>query len=150
MSKVKAESKVNTKKILKSNTKVNTKTEIKSEQKIITNQNDSVDIDKLKEKYEYKPLIQTKTIYVNPEDRIMSEVMTKFELTRIIGIRAAQLENHNKPFTDVGDISDPIEMAKKEIRDKKCPLSIIRVRSYENDKIIAELWEVNEMAIPTD
>jgi DNA-directed RNA polymerase I, II, and III subunit RPABC2 len=104
----------------------------------------------INDKYKYKPLTEIKTIYVNPENRITSEVMTKFEYCQVIGIRAKQLEDYDNPFTDVGDISDPIEMAKKEIMDKKCPLSIIRVRTTNGTTTIAEKWQVNEMAIPYD
>jgi DNA-directed RNA polymerase I, II, and III subunit RPABC2 len=104
----------------------------------------------LKEKYEYKPMQQVRTVYVRPKDRITSEVMTKFEYAESVSIRAKQLEDGDQPFTDVGDLSDPIEMAKKEIADKKCPLSVVRNRTTEGDTTIAELWQVNEMAIPYD
>jgi len=102
--------------------------------------------DHTKEKYQYNPQIRTEIIYRRPEDRRTSEVMTKFELCEVISIRAKQLEKSNKVFTDVGDITDPLEMAKKEIIDKKCPLSIVRMLT---DKI-AEKWHVNELAIPSD
>lgn len=104
----------------------------------------------LKEKYEYKPLQRVKTVYVRPKDRITSEVMTKFEYAEVISIRAKHIEDGDQPFTDVGDLQDPIDMAKKEIADKKCPLSIVRNRTFEGDTTIAELWQVNEMAIPYD
>jgi DNA-directed RNA polymerase I, II, and III subunit RPABC2 len=102
--------------------------------------------DAIKEKYEYKPLLRTEIVYVLPEDRITSEVLTKFEYCEVISIRAKQIENGASSFTDVGDLTDPIEIAKKEIADKKCPLDIVRMKT---DKI-AERWHVNEMAIPFD
>jgi len=100
----------------------------------------------IKERYEYKPLLRTEIVYVLPEDRITSEVMTKFEYCEVISIRAKQIENGASSFTNIGDLTDPIEIAKKEIADKKCPLDIIRMKT---DKI-AERWHVNEMAIPYD
>ena len=99
-------------------------------------------------KYLYTPLIETKTIYVHPDARITSEVMTDFEYNHIVGIRAQQLANDLKSFTEIGDLSDPIEIAKLEIANKRCPLSIKRVRTMLNGCEIAELWEVNEMSIP--
>jgi len=99
-------------------------------------------VPELNDKYKYKPLTETKTIYVNPENRITSEVMTKFEYCQVISIRAKQLEDFDNPFTDVGDISDPIEIAKKEVMDK--------VRTTNGQTTIAEKWQVNEMAIPYD
>jgi DNA-directed RNA polymerase I, II, and III subunit RPABC2 len=97
-------------------------------------------------KYLYTPLIETRTLYVHPDDRITSEVMTDFEYNHIVGIRAQQLANELKSFTEIGDLSDPIEIAKLEIANKRCPLSIRRVRTSLPDRDIAELWDVNEMS----
>ena len=98
----------------------------------------------INDKYKYKPLTEIKTIYVNPENRITSEVMTKFEYCQVIGIRAKQLEDYDNPFTDVGDISDPIEMAKKELLDNKCPLYVKRFIGLNK----YELWSPNVMSKP--
>ena len=100
----------------------------------------------LRERYEYRPLLHTEIVFRNPKDRITSEVLTRFELCEVISIRAKQLETGRKIFTDVGNITDPLEIAKKEILDKKCPLSIVRMLT---DKV-AEKWHVNEMAVPSD
>lgn len=102
--------------------------------------------DSTKERYEYRPVLRTEIVYRKPEDRVTSEVMTKFELCEIISIRAKQLEQGKTVFTDVGDLTDPLAIAKKEIVDKKCPLSIVRMITDR----IAEKWQVNEMAIPYD
>lgn len=100
----------------------------------------------LKERYEYKPVVQTEIVFLSDENRQTSEVLTKFEVTEIISIRAKQIENGGSCFTDVQDLTDPLEMAKKELLDKKCPLDVIRSIT---DKIY-EKWHVNEMAIPSD
>ncbi len=100
----------------------------------------------VKERYEYRPVIHTEIVFKNPKDRITSEVLSRFELCEVISIRAKQLETGRKIFTEVGNITDPLEIAKKEILDKKCPLSIVRMLT---DKV-AEKWHVNEMAIPYD
>ncbi len=102
--------------------------------------------DNTKERYEYKPVVRTEIVYRRPEDRLTTETMTKFELCEVISIRAKQLEQGRVVFTDVGDLTDPIAIAKKEIIDKKCPLSIVRMIT---DKI-AEKWQVNELGIPYD
>jgi DNA-directed RNA polymerase I, II, and III subunit RPABC2 len=99
-----------------------------------------------RERFEYKPLLHTEIVFKNPKDRITSEVMTRFELCEVMSIRAKQLETGRKIFTDVGNMTDPLEIAKKEILDKRCPLSIVRMLT---DKV-AEKWHVNEMAIPYD
>ena len=103
-----------------------------------------------KERYEYKPVIRSEIIYVHPNNRITSEVMSKFELCEVRSHRAKQIESGLLPFTDIGDLTDPLAIANKEICDKKCPLDIIRVILEHNNVKIAEKWHVNELAIPSD
>lgn len=100
----------------------------------------------IKERYEYNPVLRNDIVYRKPEDRMTSEVMTRFEYCEVISHRAKQLENGGTSFTDIGELTDPIDIAKKEISDKKCPLSVVRMIT---DKI-AEKWAVNELAIPFD
>lgn len=83
-------------------------------------------------------------IIVEKNQRRTSEIMTLYEFTEVTSHRAAQIEKKSPIFVDIGDESDPIKMAEMEIRQKKCPLSIMR---FHND-IIAEVWEVNEMEMP--
>lgn len=94
-------------------------------------------------KYEFKPNLQKELFFLRPEQRITSEMITKFEICRIISIRSKQIEKDNVVFTDVTGLTDPIKMAEKEIYDRKCPLSIIR-KLNEN---VAEKWDVNEMIL---
>ena len=102
--------------------------------------------DALKERFEYRPVLEKTITYVLPEDRITSEVMTKFEYCEVISIRAKQIENGGQPFTSIGELTDPIDIAKKEIADKKCPLDIVRGITDN----LFERWHVNELAIPYD
>jgi len=97
--------------------------------------------------YEYKPLIRDEIIFIHPSNRITSEVMTKFEYTEVLSIRSKQIEKGGTCFTDSEGISDPLELARKEIIDKKCPLDIIRPLVGQK---IYEKWHVNEMVIPPD
>ena len=83
-------------------------------------------------------------IIVADEKRKTSEIITKFEFTEVVSNRAKQIENGGKIFTDIGSLSNPIEMAELEIKMKKCPLSIRRMISSN----LAEIWDVNEMIIP--
>ena len=101
---------------------------------------------KLKERYEYKPIIQQEIVFLTPENRKTSEIMTRFEFTEIISHRAKQIENGGTCFTDTEELTDPIEMAEKELRDRKCPLDIIRMIT---DKV-AESWHANELAVMHD
>lgn len=100
----------------------------------------------LKERFKYRPELEKTVTYVLPEDRITSEVMTKFEYCEIVSIRAKQIENGGKPFTSIGELTDPIDIAKKEIADKKCSLDIVRGIT----DVLFERWHANELAIPYD
>jgi DNA-directed RNA polymerase subunit K/omega len=100
----------------------------------------------IRDSLEYKPLTESTIIYLAPENRRSSELMTKFEYAKVVCDRAEQIKNGGVCFTDVDGLNDPIDMAKKEVKDKKCPLCIQRMIT---DKI-AELWYVNEMVIPMD
>jgi DNA-directed RNA polymerases I, II, and III subunit RPABC2 len=98
---------------------------------------------RLSEYYEYVPEIHKQIIFISPENRKTSEIMTKFEYTDIISQRAKQIEKGSAVFTDVGDLTDPIQIAEKELRDKRCPLDIVRmITDYT-----AERWHANEMGI---
>jgi DNA-directed RNA polymerase I, II, and III subunit RPABC2 len=98
------------------------------------------------EERKYTPPTVAEIIYFTANNRITSEVMTRYEYCEVISIRAKQLENSELCFTDPGTLTDPIAIAKKEIADKRCPLRISRCIC--DNKF--ELWDVNEMAIPVD
>lgn len=100
--------------------------------------------EKRKERYEYKPEIIKTQIIMHPANRITKAILSKFEYTEVISQRSKQIENGGRSFTDDKNLSDPIEIAKKEIADKKCPICIDRY--LPND--IIERWKVNELAIP--
>jgi DNA-directed RNA polymerase I, II, and III subunit RPABC2 len=97
--------------------------------------------------FKFKPIIHKTVTYLHPDNRITSNVMTKFDYTEITGIRARQIEKNGVCYTDVSNITDPLDKAKKEIKDKKCPLSIIRTIVPD---MLYEKWHVNEMSLPHD
>jgi len=55
-----------------------------------------------------------------------TDYLTKYEYTRILGLRAQEIAKGAQIYVDVGDIKDPIQMAEKEIREGKCPYIIER------------------------
>lgn len=81
---------------------------------------------------------------VVPEKRLTSEYMTIYEYSMIVGTRATHIASGSVIYTDPEGLSDPRDIAKKEINELKCPLSI--TRKISNDLI--EIWEVNEMIKP--
>ena len=51
---------------------------------------------------------------------------TRFEKARLIGARAIQISMGATPNVDLGDLIDPIDIAKKEYEEDKLPLDVIR------------------------
>lgn len=80
---------------------------------------------------------------VKPENRITSDYMTLYEHSKIIGTRAQHIANGAPIYTDITGLNNPLDIAKKELEERKCPLSI--VRRISKDKI--EIWSANELHI---
>ena len=81
--------------------------------------------------------------------------MTTAEYTEAVSIRATQIANGGTIYVDVGNLDNPIDIAKKEIASKKCPLVLRRVVGKEITKTAnktnkyveyVEFWRVNDMA----
>jgi DNA-directed RNA polymerase subunit K/omega len=81
---------------------------------------------------------------IKNDDKITSNILTIYEMTELIGIRATQIANGAPIFTDIEYINDPIEMAKKEIINNKCPLYVKRYIGLDK----YELWDPNVMIKP--
>lgn len=78
---------------------------------------------------------------IKSDDKITSNVLTIYEMTELIGIRATQISQGAPVFVDIEFISDPIEMAKKEIINNRCPLYVKRYIGLDR----YELWDPNIM-----
>jgi DNA-directed RNA polymerase subunit K/omega len=83
-------------------------------------------------------------IIVKSENRITSNILSIYEYIELISIRASQITNGSFVFTDVIGLSDPLEMAKKEVIDNKCPLYVKRHIGLNR----YELWSPNVMSKP--
>ncbi len=87
-------------------------------------------------------------------ERMTCDKMSYLEYIKIIALRATVLSNNtlDKPitYTDVDDIlkssshNKEVEMAIREIRDKKCPYLLKRYVG----KNMYEIWDVNELIVP--
>ena len=94
--------------------------------------------------YEYeddKPPTQ-----VSNEDRITLNRITKYELVRILGIRAKQISVGAKVLVKNIQAETPIEIAIYELQNKMTPFII--KRPLPNNTF--ELWNINEMEIDID
>ena len=70
-------------------------------------------------------------------------ILSKYERTRVVGERAIQISMGAPPLVEVGDLENPVDIAEKELREKKIPYIIKRV--LPNGLI--ELWRVDELRI---
>lgn len=68
--------------------------------------------------------------------------MTKYEKTSLISVRAQQLASGLKPMIDdLEGLRSPVDIAKKELKERKIPL-VIR-RNVRGGKF--EIWKVDEL-----
>jgi DNA-directed RNA polymerases I, II, and III subunit RPABC2 len=63
--------------------------------------------------------------YIKPKNYIGCEYLTKFEKTRILGVRAEQIACGAKIFIETSK-TDPLEIAMEELHQRKIPLLIRR------------------------
>lgn len=70
-----------------------------------------------------------------PKQRITTKFMTKYERARILGTRALQISMSAPIMVELEGETDPLQIAMKELRERKIPLIIRRYLpdgSYED------------------
>ncbi|XP_031476533.1 DNA-directed RNA polymerases II, IV and V subunit 6A-like [Nymphaea colorata] len=75
--------------------------------------------------------------------RKTSKYMTKYERARILGTRALQISMNAPVMVELNGETDPLEIAMKELRERKIPFTIRRYLpdgSYED-------WGVDELIV---
>ncbi|KAJ3041749.1 DNA-directed RNA polymerases I II and III subunit RPABC2 [Rhizophlyctis rosea] len=87
------------------------------------------------------PQIPSKSIA--KADRITTPYMTKYEKARILGTRALQISMSAPVMVKPDGLTDPLEIAMKELREKKIPLL---VRRYMPDGCYED-WSVQELQV---
>ncbi|GIL63314.1 hypothetical protein Vafri_17410 [Volvox africanus] len=76
--------------------------------------------------------------------RITTRYMTKYEKARVLGTRALQISMNAPVMVELSGETDPLEIAMKELREKKVPFTIRRYLpdgSYED-------WGISELVVP--
>nr|QBK91971.1 MAG: RNA polymerase domain protein [Pithovirus LCPAC304] len=61
-----------------------------------------------------------------PQSKDSASYLTNFERARLIGHRATEISENAKIMTDPGDLTDPIKIAEKELRELVMPLKVCR------------------------
>ena len=116
------------------------------------NEDEEIDYDEEVENLENEgdvPATATITVkVVKPEDRVTSNMLTKFELATVIGMRATQISNGDDYFIDQDPLlTDPIQIAERELISNNCPLIIEREIDRIGNIRMVEHWKVREMLI---
>ena len=75
------------------------------------------------------------------DPREMHDHLTDFERARIIGARAQQLANGGTPHVDCTGLTDAMDIARKELIERKIPFLIRR----KHTETLHEAWNVNEL-----
>ncbi|TXG73143.1 hypothetical protein EZV62_001722 [Acer yangbiense] len=75
--------------------------------------------------------------------RKTSKFMTKYERARILGTRALQISMNAPVMVELEGETDPLEIAMKELRERKIPFTI---RRYLPDGSYEE-WGVDELIV---
>ncbi|KAE8675564.1 DNA-directed RNA polymerases I, II, and III subunit RPABC2 [Hibiscus syriacus] len=108
-----------------------------AEEEVENNNNDDVPIDPIegedKDDRDDNDKVSRKT----------SKYMTKYERARILGTRALQISMNAPVMVELEGESDPLEIAMKELRERKIPFTIRRYLpggSYED-------WGVDELIV---
>ncbi len=92
-------------------------------------------------------------LIVPPHLRITSHILTKFEYTEAISIRAQQIAQFDNCMVDITGLTSPIDMAERELMMGKSPLKLKRERGIDlgpDGKLYRyiEEWCVREMQLP--
>lgn len=60
------------------------------------------------------------------ESKKTSPYRTKYEESRILGIRALQISANDAPLVEVGELTNSLDIAQKELKENKIALAVIR------------------------
>ena len=75
------------------------------------------------------------------DPREMQQTLTKYERAAALGMRAKQLSEGAKPLVDYTGLTDALDIARKELAERKMPFLI---RRRHND-VLHEQWDINEL-----
>ena len=106
-------------------------------------EDDEEDIDDNHDESKYTNMSHNKsyTILYGTE-RNTSPYLTKYEIARVLSIRACQIQLGAEPLIE-SETTDPYTLAKEELLNKEMPLKIYRPISNN----LLEEWSVNELEL---
>ncbi|ELR12827.1 RNA polymerase subunit [Acanthamoeba castellanii str. Neff] len=78
-----------------------------------------------------------------PKERKTTRYMTKYERARVLGTRALQISMNAPIMVELEGETDPLEIAQKELRERKIPIII---RRYLPDGSFED-WSIDELVV---
>lgn len=83
--------------------------------------------------------------HYNPNENITKNILSKYEKTKIIGMRMEQLARSSAPYIKIDNTEpfDPHKIATQELIERKLPFMI--ARKLPNGK--CEYWRLDDMII---
>lgn len=89
-------------------------------------------------------VVEEKTDRIPDPERITYNKLTKYEETALLGARAEQIARGAKILVDIPvGVSDPIEIAKIELKERQIPLKIRRIINEKDKKF--EEWNIKDL-----
>ena len=80
----------------------------------------------------------------NPQTNITKNILSKYEKTKIIGVRMEQLARSAEPYVPFNkDAFNPFEIALRELHERKLPFMICRALPNGQH----EYWRLEDMII---
>lgn len=76
-------------------------------------------------------------------EKLTKPYMTKYEKTKILGIRALQISKNSPIMVDANGETDSLKIAQMELRERKIP---IIVRRYLPNGVYED-WKIDDMII---
>ena len=80
---------------------------------------------------------------VAAQERVTTPFMTKYERARVLGTRALQIAMGAPVMVELEGETDPLEIARKELKEQKVPIII---RRYLPDGSFED-WSVEELHV---
>lgn len=116
-----------------------------SEQESLDNENHEEELEKLDDEDDEIGLNQQgKEFKEEVQERVTSPYITKYEKARILGTRALQISRNAPVFVELEPHEiDPLQIAEKELREKKIPFIIRRYLPDGN----FEDWPISQLII---
>jgi len=89
---------------------------------------------------------ELKIVVIHDSDRKTDNRLHLSEMAQVLAVRAQHISKHGDCFI-ISKSSDPIQLAREELQQRKCPLKLRRKVGGNNTICYVEDWDVNKMAL---